>query len=215
MQPLPAITELPHYELIPKYTLPTRLNEAWEDINQTNFFPEKFASTVVVFAGLLDHDVYNVSWLRWQRHLQGYRRVIIAGIHNSKGLWPNGRDDMGRLRAENPDFATWQIEANSAPGQTIWLADQLKGETAVATYAPKFHLCRATMTLLRHLTEAHWVGKVYPMGWHPGPGKLPLAGMRNTASHEELIPGEMQRYDDFTKKGDVALPALWFGRYRP
>jgi hypothetical protein len=208
-------TELPLYGLIPEYTLPTRLNEVWEDINQTNFFPEKCASTVVVFAGLLDYDIYNTSWLRWQRHLQGYKRVIIAGIHDHSGLWPNGRDDMRRLRDEHPDFATWQIEADHTPGQTVWLADQLKGETAVATYVHQFHLCRATMTLLRHLAEANWVGKVFPMGWKPGPGQLPLAGMSNMATHDELTPGEMKRYHDYTEKGDVAPPGLWFGRYRP
>jgi hypothetical protein len=210
-------TQLTEYGLWPHYKLPYPFQALWDHIVVADFRPHE-AEAVVCFPGLLDPNIEEISWSRWQRDLGPFKHRFIAGMNNGQRV---GQETMRRLATVHPDFATWQIEARHTPDQAIWAARLLYEVSSVALYAPRFHVTRALLTFVRALMDANWTGKVYPMGWSTGPGQLVLAGHSNTATEEQLIPGEQKRlveYSEITAEKpipDVASPLAWQQRYRP
>ncbi len=199
------------YGLVPSFKLPQGFKGVWDDITTTDFRPYR-ADAVVVFAGLLDHDVVLSFEERWVKALGPFTHRFIAGIHTSVG-----QSQMRKLRTQYREYATWQIEASMTPHQTEWTIGQLQdgGLESVALYAPQFHLARATMTLVKAAKDAGWYGEIHPYGWRPeSSGKLALAGFDNQATHDELIAGEQTRWVNYTAKGDIASPETW-GDFRP
>ncbi len=193
-----------HFELPPEYV------SVWDDINNTKWQPEK-AEAVVVFAGLLDHDVGQISWPRWQRALAPFCNRFIAGIHAE-----DGQAAMRELSVNHPGWATWQINAQMTPEQAVWTVAQMQANrlNSVALYVWKGHLNRAAMTLAKAAQDAGWKGKIYPFGWHPGDDPLDLAGFDNHPRHDDLVPGEQSRLVNYTRQGHVALPETW-SDFRP
>ncbi|MBY0538599.1 hypothetical protein K2P47_04355 [Patescibacteria group bacterium] len=197
------------YGLVPSYELPPEFQSVWDEITTSNFYPHR-AEAVVIFPGLLNPNVRDTFEMVWLDVLIKFTHRFIAGIHT-----PHGQAEMSTL-SKASDWAIWQVEAWNTPDQARWTIGQLQhgGMNSVALYAPKFHLPRATMTLIKAATDAGWQGKIYPRGWYPGKGKLVLAGFDNLATHDELIPGEQARWVNYTTKGDVATPEQW-ATFRP
>lgn len=201
---------MPEYPLVPSYELPPDFQTVWDDITKTAWKPQQ-ADHVVVFAGLHDPDIINISLPRWKTALRGYQHRFIAGIHTT-----DGQTAMGEVEMMEPGWATWQIKAGMTPEQAVWTVDQLIQSEAdlVALYVWRGHATRAVMTLVKAAMVAGWKGLIYPHLWHPGSGPLTLAGFDNTPTHDELVPGEKMRLVNYTQNGHVAPPADWI-QFRP
>ncbi len=203
-------TGLPLHPVLDSFALPNEYQNVWNDINSGGFQPSQ-ADAVVVFAGVFDPSVRNVSWPRWQAATADFGKRLIAGIHTQ-----SGRHEMADLAAEHASFAKWQVAADFTPHQAVWTIDWLQrfGAGSVALYAPQFHLTRAALTLVRWAQRLNWQGKIIPYGWTPGENPQELAGFGNQLTVAEMTPGEQAKIPAYNKGGDVADAEAWW-QFRP
>ncbi len=195
------------FPTLPSFQLPEEFEAVRYDIVHTAW-PIHRAKVVVAFPGLLDKSIAQ-SGKRWMEDLSRFEHRLIAGYHLEPGI-----AEIMQLCKKNPGFATFQGKAGSTPDQARWTIEGVRHLDSFAVYVPKFHKSRAVLTLAQAAIRAGWRGKIYPYGWNPGEGKLPLAGFNNQATMAELTPGEHERWVKYTRSGDVAEPSVW-QQFRP